>query len=55
MPFNINNFKTEISSNGILQNNKYQVYITPPPVLSGSSLINSSSDGQIETSFSDNH
>jgi hypothetical protein len=38
MPFNINTFKTEIANYGYLQTNKYQVYVTPPPLLTGTSL-----------------
>jgi len=38
MPFNISTFKTEIANYGYLQTNKYQIYVTPPPILRGSSL-----------------
>jgi len=38
MPFNISTFKTEIANYGYLQTNKYQIYITPPKIFTGSSL-----------------
>lgn len=38
MPFNISTFKSEIANYGYLQTNKYQIYVTPPPVFSGSTL-----------------
>ena len=39
MPFNILNFKSEISEYGYLQNNKFQLIVTPPKILLGKSLI----------------
>lgn len=33
MAFNINEFRSNISKSGYLQNNKYEVIITPPPAM----------------------
>jgi hypothetical protein len=40
MPFNIATFKTTISGNGYLPSNKFQVFVTPPPILQNSSVNN---------------
>ena len=43
MPFNINNFKSQITSWGYLPTNKFEVYVTPPSALfGGNSLIGES-------------
>lgn len=43
MPFNIDTFKTNISDFGYLQNNRFSIVLTPPPLLSGSLDNNGSS------------
>ena len=38
--FNISTFKTSIDSNGYLPTNKFEVFITPPPILSNAAINN---------------
>ena len=33
MPFNISSFKSNIENYGVLQNNKFEIYIRPPDIL----------------------
>lgn len=40
MPFNVSTFKSEISDYGYLQNNKYQVFVTPPQIIQNQNNVN---------------
>ena len=40
MPFNIDTFFTNIQDQGYLPTNKFEVYVMPPPIMSGGSLNN---------------
>lgn len=48
MPFNIDSFKSNIDKFGVIQNNKYEVYVTPPPILTNNTAysINTERDMQ---------
>lgn len=47
MPFNIVNFKTNISGSGYLTNNRFKVILTPPRILFNSSINNTGSPSNI--------
>jgi hypothetical protein len=49
MPFNISSFKSNIENYGVLQNNKFEIYIRPPDILLNS-LIN---DGKSQININD--
>jgi len=49
MPFNISNFKSNIESYGILQSNKFEMYIRPPNILFNTSI----NDGNNEITMND--
>ena len=42
MAFSISQFSSHMSQKGVLQNNKFEVLITPPPVMTGASVGGSS-------------
>jgi len=47
MPFNIVNFKTNISGGGYLTNNRFKVILTPPPILFNTAINNTGSPENI--------
>jgi len=49
MPFNISNFKSNIENYGVLQNNKFEIYIRPPNILLNSTL----NDGNNQININD--
>ncbi len=50
MPFNIDTYKASIAKQGILRNNRFDVIVNPPDILSGSTIVTAaggSSSGDI--------
>lgn len=39
MPFNIDSYKSSIAKHGILRNNRFDVIVNPPAILSGSTIV----------------
>lgn len=39
MPFNVSTFKTQLGNNGYLSPNKFQLLVTPPPILQAQGMI----------------
>ena len=53
MPFNIVNFKTNISASGYLTNNRFKVVLNPPPILFNSFINNTGSSTSINNIAAD--
>lgn len=49
MPFNINSFKENIAQYGTIQTNKFELYVSPPPILQNKVLNNNT----VETSINE--